>query len=566
MKKIAITTGDPAGIGSEIATKELQFHLLQNDCIYIVYGKLDKNIQGNVIQKIQDAELATETGKLYWIEIDAAVPFGISSKRTGEIAYQILDRCAEDIEKHKIDAVVTCPISKHAIQLSHPNFIGHTEFFADRFNTPDVSMSFWGKFFHVVLMTTHQSVKDVTFRLDFSFFKKKISLIVNQIKLLIPEAKFAVLAINPHAGENGAFGKEDRILGEVISHFQEEGILIDGPFPSDTFFSCKVKQYDVVISAFHDQGLIPFKMLSSDHGVNVTLGLPFLRTSVDHGTAFDIAGKNIADETSFRYALLFAEKNSYPFKSNSLYNTFAGYYDTYMKHVNYDGWVQFILQKYKEIKENEPEKIMELACGTGNITKRLCQKNFSMYGMDNSPAMLKIAAKKCPDAQFYAGNFLLPIPYSDFDLTILLFDSINYLKTEEEVVKLLNNVYISLKNDGIFIFDISTFANCEDNFDGFINLEESSNHFMIHESHFNYKLRTLKTKLSFFKKKGFLFEEFHENHEQKIYFCWEFLKMIKRTKFKITGIFTRDTERNLYHYFPDQIDHTYQRLYFVLQK
>jgi 4-hydroxythreonine-4-phosphate dehydrogenase len=566
MKKIAITTGDPTGIGPEIATKELRFHKLQNDCVYIVYGSLDDKLLNGKVQKINSVDEAVSTGIVYLIEIDSPVSMGKVSQQAGKVAYEILERCAEDITSGKIDAVVTCPICKQAIQFSHPEFIGHTEYFAQKTDAKNVTMTFWGQHFQLALLSTHLSLRDAIKILSKEFITEKLHVIVKQFSTFYPICRFAVLAINPHAGEAGAFGGEDVLLGEIIQEMKREGIDISGPFPSDTFFNKQAQDFDVIISAFHDQGLIPFKMLSSAHGVNVTLGLPVLRTSVDHGTAFDIAGKGVADEISFSNALAFAENGYFQQKSTCIYGKFAQYYDHYMKHVNYDNWVDFIFKKYSDFNKKEPVKILELACGTGNIAHRLENGERDIYAMDNSPEMLKIAARKCKNVTFFLSDFRHSLPYQNFDFILLLFDSINYLHEPQDIVKLFQVVYDALEDGGIFIFDISTVMNCEENFDGFVNLEEDLHSYMIHQSIFDYEKQLLKTKLTFFERNGFFYERFDEEHQQKIYLCSQMVKIVKKSQLKLLGIFSRQNPGNLITKLRDDLDNNYQRLYFILQK
>ncbi|MCK4311139.1 MAG: 4-hydroxythreonine-4-phosphate dehydrogenase PdxA, partial [Candidatus Cloacimonetes bacterium] len=391
MKRIAITTGDPAGIGFEITSKVLRFLELKKNIIYIVYGKLKRFKDGNEICEIDNISKAISPDKIYWIEINSKnITIGKPTKESGKIAYEILRRCAEDLNSKKLDAVVTCPISKEAIHLIHPDFIGHTEFFAKKSGTKDVIMSFWGPYFNLALLTTHIAVSEVSKTLSKDIQKTKLKLIYEEVSKIIKSPKMAMLAINPHAGESGAFGLEDILVKSVLDELAEENINIDGPFPADMFFSRKATEYDLIISAFHDQGLIPFKMISTEEGVNVTLGLPFIRTSVDHGTAFDIAGKGIASEKSLLQAIRFAEKLLFPSKKIQVrnYSLFAKYYDKYMSHVSYDKWVNFLLKQFSKSHNENPKRVLELACGTANISNRLVKKGLHVDASDISEEML----------------------------------------------------------------------------------------------------------------------------------------------------------------------------------
>ncbi|MCK4694726.1 MAG: 4-hydroxythreonine-4-phosphate dehydrogenase PdxA, partial [Candidatus Cloacimonetes bacterium] len=192
MKKIAITSGDPAGIGPEITSKALRFFNFHKDVIYIVYGKLYPFKDGSCIQKIKKPEEAISSNIVYWIEIDSyEIKTGKPSILSGKVAIQILERCAEDLNNKKIDAVVTCPISKEAIQKSYPTFIGHTEFFAQKSNTEDVIMSFWGPYFNLALITTHLAVCDVSEKLTRDFLLSKLQLIYMETTKLLRKPKIA---------------------------------------------------------------------------------------------------------------------------------------------------------------------------------------------------------------------------------------------------------------------------------------------------------------------------------------------------------------------------------------
>jgi len=569
MKKIAITTGDPAGIGPEIASKVIRFLPLKKDIIYIIYGKFLSFPDGNIIKKISNIEDALNHAIIYWIEIDdSRYEMGKPSKITGEISYQILERCMLDLKSKKLDAVVTCPISKKTIRKTHPDFIGHTEYFAEKTGTADFIMSFWGPYFNLALLTTHIPVSDVGNILNREFLIKKLKLIYNETKKIIKNPKLAILSVNPHAGENGAFGFEDELLKKVLKELLLENIIIDGPFPADSFFAQNRNKYDMIISAFHDQGLIPFKMLSSEEGVNVTLGLPFVRTSVDHGTAFDIAGKNIASEKSLKTAINFAERllNQSSEKKAVNYSVFAEYYDRYMSHVNYQGWVNFILKQYSKTFRKRPQKILELACGTANIACLLVKKGLNVDAVDLSGEMLNIAAQKPNKPVLYQADILSKTFPKTYDLILLLFDSLNYFLKNRQVLKTLKNAYESLQKRGLFIFDITTLKNCEENFDGFVNLEDNTDEYMIHQSEFNYRNFIQTTHLTFFLKKGYLFSRRDEIHKQKIYKVKEIVEIIKETDFKLIGIYSIDYVKNQIENNYDSLDKRFTRIFFVLEK
>ena len=312
MKKIGITIGDPTGIGSEITLKVINSYSGKN--AIIVYGsfpissKIDDLIKINDIYEVKKFH----ESKLFWIPTfqDYNYKPGKPSKQSGLSAYNAIKKAGEDAFQKKIDAIVTGPLSKHFIQLTYPDFVGHTEFFAKQSLTENFVMSFFSEKINVALLTTHIALKDVSKILYKNKIINQIKLINNSLKKLfdIKNPKLALLGLNPHSGEEGSFGDEEqKLFIPIIKHLNEENIYIDGPFPADTFFVGNFQKYDIIISAYHDQGLIPFKMLSFNKGVNVTFGLPYIRTSVDHGTAFDIAGKNIASEKSMSEALKLAE-------------------------------------------------------------------------------------------------------------------------------------------------------------------------------------------------------------------------------------------------------------------
>jgi len=568
MEIIAITTGDPAGIGPEITSKAIRFLKLRKKIIFIVYGKLNLFNDGNPVVKIDNVKKATSPEKIYWIEIGDNIKLGKPSAESGKIAYDILSRCANDLNSELLAAVVTAPVSKDAIRHTKPNFIGHTEFFATSSNTTNVIMSFWGPYFNLSLLTTHIAVSDVSQYLKSNSLKPKFRLIYRETNKMIENPKIAMLAVNPHAGENGAFGNEDQLIASVLKELEEEDIYIDGPYPADTFFATKATSYDMIISAYHDQGLIPFKMISADEGVNVTLGLPFIRTSVDHGTAYDIAGKGIASEKSLLQAISFAEKMISKSEeiTNNNYGIFAEYYDNYMKHVGYEEWVDFILSQYNKICSKSPDRILELACGSANVSSLLVKKGLKVDASDISVEMLKIASEKPFPPNLSLHKMTDKLPTQKYDLALLLFDSLNYLHDLNEVELLLNNVQNTLIDKGLFIFDITTPKNCEKHFDGFINIEQIKDDLFIHESDYESSDNTQISKLTFFKKKGFLFARYDEEHKQKIFRVSDLLEQINSTELTLKGIYCIGHEENLIDHNPKILESNFSRLFFVLEK
>ncbi len=331
---IGITLGDPAGIGPEITLKALKFYQDKGVRI-VIYGLFPEHLKPQNIPIISnideilnyptDSILYYQIGKDFltelWRDEKKIIP-GQPNYETGEIAYKTIEQAGKDALEGKISAIVTAPLAKHYIQQHHPEFVGHTEFFAKQANVGTVVMSFFSPYLNIALLTTHLPLRTLCENLSQSSKKitRKIE-IVNESLIHyfgIKKPKIAILGVNPHSGEQGAFGSEEiEIFQPIITNLRKEGIDITGPFPADTYFAKRFsvrgqirfrQDFDITISAYHDQGLIPFKMLAFNEGVNVTLGLPYIRTSVDHGTAFDIAGKNIASADSLSCAIKLAKK------------------------------------------------------------------------------------------------------------------------------------------------------------------------------------------------------------------------------------------------------------------
>jgi 4-hydroxythreonine-4-phosphate dehydrogenase len=312
MAIIGITIGDPTGIGPEIIKKVLSANTFAHKII--IYGALPDSIVFDNIAIISNSkEIKQADSNVLWYPVMKEEKFIPSnpSRASGLAAYSAIKKAGEDALNGYIDAIVTAPLSKHHIQLSHSDFIGHTEFFARQANCPEVVMSFFSDKLNVGLLTTHCALSDVSSHLNIEMVVSKMHIINNAlIKFFhITNPKLALLGLNPHAGEEGAFGNEElHILMPAMEILQDQDVDISGPYPADTFFACDYSTYDMIIASYHDQGLIPFKMIAFDTGVNVTLGLPYIRTSVDHGTAFGIAGKNKASERSLLSAIALAEK------------------------------------------------------------------------------------------------------------------------------------------------------------------------------------------------------------------------------------------------------------------
>ncbi|MDP8231450.1 MAG: 4-hydroxythreonine-4-phosphate dehydrogenase PdxA, partial [Candidatus Zophobacter franzmannii] len=343
-------------------------------------------------------------------------------------------------------------------------------------------------------------------------------------------------------------------------------ILIDGPFPADTFFAHHLDKYDLVISPFHDQGLIPFKMLSKSEGVNVTLGLPYYRTSVDHGTAFDIAGQDVADSRSMQSAIKWLEARLSSYQEDSrAYRVFAEYYDDYMAHVNYNLWTELVLREFKNLSGNNPTNILEIACGTATIGCNLVKKGFKVSASDNSAEMLQIGSQKKNCPQLYLADMLDPIE-TKHDLILCLFDSINYLTSIENVNTMLKNVRKALTANGIFVFDISTYTNSKDNFTDFINLEKSDEFVIVHEADFDSRNMLQRSNLTLMKKDMFGYKLYEENHLQKIYSLEEIQNALTSSGLKVTGLFSPHSEDNLKDLDIEVMEANFERVFYFVTK
>jgi len=281
LPRIAITTGDPAGIGPEIAEKAAADARIRAVCEPVIYG----------------ADKAFAPGKL--------------SAEAGLAAYETIVRAVRDTQAGVVHAIATAPINKEALALARLPWRGHTEMLAALTNTRDVAMMFYSGKLLVVLATIHIPLSEVPSALTMESLRTIIRLTTEAMpKFGVPAARIALAGVNPHAGEHGVIGsEEEQVLIPAVREARKAGVDITGPWPGDTVFTRAVRgDFDVVIACYHDQGLIPVKLIAFGEAVNVTLGLPIIRTSVDHGTAFDIAGKGVANPESLIHAVLLAAK------------------------------------------------------------------------------------------------------------------------------------------------------------------------------------------------------------------------------------------------------------------
>ena len=317
LPRIGITIGDPAGIGPEIVLKALNDGELLSICRPVIIGDSfhvdyvaeELGFSYNV-ENLSDvaADGTIQIFDLQNIDHENLVP-GVESAMTGRASAQYIEASVELWKAGKIDAIATAPINKLSLSMGGYDFPGHTEFLAHLTDTKDFAMSFFGGDLRVVLISTHVPLKKAIDLVTTETLVKLIKFSDEHFgKLLGKKVKLAVAGINPHASENGLFGDEEaREIDPAIAQCRGEGIDVSGPYSPDTIFLRAHRgEFDAVVACYHDQATIAVKSLAFGSAVNVTLGLPLIRTSVDHGTAFDIAGKGIADASSMKAAIKLA--------------------------------------------------------------------------------------------------------------------------------------------------------------------------------------------------------------------------------------------------------------------
>ena len=283
---IAVTVGDPSGIGPEIAVKAARDPRVVAECRPRLYGPHTP------------ADLAR-------------FPPGRISAESARAAYDAIVQAVGDARQGHVAAIATAPVNKEAFAAAGLSWRGHTDLLAHLCGVDDVAMLFWSERLRVVLATVHIPLSEVSRALTGDRLLAVIRLTARSLpRFGLAAPRIAVAGLNPHAGENGVLGTEDRdVLAPAIKTARTDGLDVSGPFPADTIFVRAARgEFDVVVAAYHDQGLVPVKLLAFGRAVNVTLGLPIIRTSVDHGTAFDIARKGLADEGSLIEAILLAAK------------------------------------------------------------------------------------------------------------------------------------------------------------------------------------------------------------------------------------------------------------------
>lgn len=318
--------GDAAGIGPEIIIKLFQQGL---DAPAVVYGDagilqreihrqgLDEQWQVQPCSTASAARCAPGTVPVVnrWQPLPPDLPHGRIHPRAGRGAYEYLCQAIDDTLAGQTRAIVTAPLNKAAMQAGGADFPGHTEILAQRTGTSDYAMMLVNDELRVILVTIHEALTRVPELITPELELRTIRLAhAACVRLGIAAPRVAVAGLNPHAGEDGKFGREELdVILPAIAQARSEGVDASGPWPGDTIFMrARRGEFDIVVAQYHDQGLIPVKYLGLDHGINTTAGLPFVRTSVDHGTAYDIAGQGLADPSSLRAAFALALKLSAP--------------------------------------------------------------------------------------------------------------------------------------------------------------------------------------------------------------------------------------------------------------
>jgi len=315
--RIAVTMGDPAGVGPEIVVQALRFPEVVSVCRPVVYGdagilRRAAAVLGQAVEVADGGE--SGPGRIVVRPLSSLspdeVPFGRISEAGSRAMADYIREAARDALAGRADGVVTCPITKEGLKMAGVPFPGHTEFLADLCGGADVVMMLAGDRLRVALVTIHVALRKAlellslpvivrTIRITHDFFRKYMG---------TDAPRIAVAGVNPHAGEGGLFGdEEETMVAPAVAACRKDGIDASGPYPPDTlFFRAYRGEFDVVVAMTHDQGLIPLKLVHFEDGVNVTMGLPVIRTSVDHGTAYDIAGKGVASPGSLLAAIRLA--------------------------------------------------------------------------------------------------------------------------------------------------------------------------------------------------------------------------------------------------------------------
>jgi 4-hydroxythreonine-4-phosphate dehydrogenase len=318
---IGITIGDINGIGPEVIMKSLIDSRILKYLTPVIYGSTKvlsyyrKNLSMDDFNYTQVKDGFINYKKINvvncWEDV-VEIKTGMMDPEAGQYAFQALEKATEDLLSSKIDALVTGPVNKKTIQSDAFNFPGQTEYITSKTPQSDSLMMMVGDILKVGLVTTHLPIKEVASHITKENISSKIKIFLKSLKsdFGINKPRIAVLGLNPHSGDDGLLGMEEKeIISPVIEDFKTKGFLLQGPFPSDGFFGvAQYRNFDGVLAMYHDQGLIPFKTMLFEEGVNYTAGLDVIRTSPDHGTAYSLAGKNVASEIPMRSAIFLAKE------------------------------------------------------------------------------------------------------------------------------------------------------------------------------------------------------------------------------------------------------------------
>ena len=314
---VGISIGDPNGIGIEVMLKALSDRPSNDNCNFIIYSSYelivnqtkDLNINSLPLKTITSFdEISSNSINIKEVFTESKYEFGVFDKLVSKNAIISFKEAVKDAIDKKIDVLITSPINKNLSYSESFKYSGHTDYLRHYFNEEPIMLMVSEKL-KVGLLTEHIALKDVVHNITVEKTTKKLKLLCQVLNkdFGIIKPKIAVLSINPHVGDNGVIGTEDqKLLNPAINELNQKEDIVSGPFSADTFFCNNYAKYDAILAVYHDQGLIPFKTISFGEGVNYSAGLPIIRTSPDHGTGFDIAGKSIADPSSFKYALKLA--------------------------------------------------------------------------------------------------------------------------------------------------------------------------------------------------------------------------------------------------------------------
>jgi 4-phospho-D-threonate 3-dehydrogenase / 4-phospho-D-erythronate 3-dehydrogenase len=308
--RIAITLGDPAGVGSEVVLKALSDSAVRDAADWVLVGDHAPLLAAARVTGIAPEQTRARLVSSGALSADSEITWGVLRAEYGRAAAEYVRIATKMCLSGEASAMVTAPLNKEAVCLGGRPFTGHTEYIAELCGTDDPCMLLAGKKLSVAHVSTHTSLRNAC-RLTVDRVVRTISLGHEALRRMgIAQPRVAVCGLNPHAGEHGLFGSEDaEVIAPAVVEARRSGILCEGPLPADTLFVAASRgTYDLVVAMYHDQGHIPMKLLDFEGTVNVSLGIPIIRTSVDHGTAFDIAGKNRADAANMKAALLMAAR------------------------------------------------------------------------------------------------------------------------------------------------------------------------------------------------------------------------------------------------------------------